>query len=566
MSSAPSSLSCLVSVSMLIGACTLERAGVSPEPASVFDDPSYVVAANSLTAELIRGPIVEIADDRYEGRLPGTTSDFLTQAYLGELLDEAGFAPAGPGGDWIQPFDLVGINTAQPETWSFTDGETFLELIQSEEFILASGLQESEASIFGAEVVFVGYGIQAPEHDWDDFKGVDLRGKVLLMLNNDPDWDPTLFAGETRLYYGRWSYKYESAARQGAVGAIVIHTTPSAGYPWQVVQTSWTGEQFQLPAGDEPRLQVEAWVTEDAARRLLTGVDLVFDELEAAARSRDFEPIPLGLTTSIDLTAEISGTRSGNVLGILEGSDPELSQEVVIYIAHHDHLGVSDAVETADRIFNGARDNAAGVGVVTAIARVFGSLPRRPRRSILIAFVGAEEQGLLGSEYFATNPIIQPGRIAGAVNYDSPNIWGATEDITFVGLGKSTLDTVAQAVADYQGRVVRPDQFPDRGYFYRSDQFSLARIGVPALYLNGGTEFIGRPAGWGEQQINAYTSVNYHQPSDELTADWNFDGMVQDASFGFWAGLIIANADDLPAWVPGDEFEADRLEALAVLE
>ena len=566
MSSSRSSIFCLVPVSILIGACTSEQAGMSPGPASVFDDPAYVAAANTLTAELIRSPIVEIADDRYEGRLPGTTGDFLAQAYLGALLDEAGFAPAGPGGDWIQPFELVGINTAQPGTWAFTDGETSVELSQSEEFILTSGLQDAEASISGAEVVFVGYGIQAPEHDWDDFKGADLRGKVLLMLNNDPDWDPDLFAGETRLYYGRWSYKYESAARQGAVGAIVIHTTPSAGYPWQVVQTSWTGEHFQLPAGDEPRLQVEAWVTEDAARRLLAGAGLALDELETAARSRDFEPVSLGLTTSIDLNAEISGTRSGNVLGILEGGDPELSQEVVIYIAHHDHLGVSDSGETEDRIFNGARDNAAGVGVVATIARAFGSLPRRPRRSILIAFVGAEEQGLLGSEYFANNPTIQPGRIAGAINYDSPNIWGATEDITFVGLGKSTLDAVAQAVADYQGRVVRPDQFPDRGYFYRSDQFSLARIGVPALYLNEGTDFIGRPAGWGEEQINAYTSVNYHQPSDELTADWNFDGMVQDARFGFWAGLIIANADDLPAWVPGDEFEAARFEALAALE
>ena len=566
MSSARPNSFFLVLASMLIGACTPEQGGVPSGPTAIFDNPAYLAAADTLTAELIRGPIVEIADDRYEGRLPGTTGDFLAQAYLGALLQEAGFAPGGPAGDWIQPFELVGINTAQPGTWTFTDGETSLELAQSEEFILTSGLQDAEASIAEAEVVFVGYGIQAPEHDWDDFKGADLSGKVLLMLNNDPDWDPALFAGETRLYYGRWSYKYESAARQGAVGAIVIHTTPSAGYPWQVVQTSWTGEHFQLPAGDEPRLQVEAWVTEAAARKLLGAAGMALEELEAAARSSDFEPVSLGLTTSIDLTAQISGTRSGNVLGILEGSDPELSREVVVYIAHHDHLGVSNAAEAQDRIFNGARDNAAGVGVVTAIAHAFGSLPQRPRRSILIALVGAEEQGLLGSQYFAANPTIEPGRIAGAVNYDSPNIWGATQDITFVGLGKSTLDAVAQAVADYQGRVVRPDQFPDRGYFYRSDQFSLARIGVPALYLNEGTDFIGRPAGWGEEQINAYTSVNYHQPSDELTADWNFDGMVQDARFGFWAGLMIADADDLPAWVPGDEFEAARLEALAVLE
>ena len=321
---------------------------------------------------------------------------------------------------------------------------------------MASGLQESQASIFGAEVVFVGYGIQAPEHDWDDFKGADLRGKVLLMLNNDPDWDPDLFAGESRLYYGRWSYKYESAARQGAVGAIIIHTTSSAGYPWQVVQTSRTGELFQLPAGDEPLLQVEAWVTESAARKLVESTGLALDTLMEFSKSRDFEPIPLGLTTSIDLNSRISGIRSGNVLGILEGSDPQLSKEVVVYVAHHDHLGMSDDVEAVDRVFNGARDNAAGVGVVSAIAQAFALLPQPPRRSIMIAFVGAEEQGLLGSEYFSVNPTVPPGRIAGAINFDSPNIWGATGDITFIGQGKSSLDGVAQTVAEYQNRVVKP--------------------------------------------------------------------------------------------------------------
>ena len=558
---------CSFAVAILLGGCAPDAERGPPGiPMALFEDPASRAAADTLTAELIRGPIAEIAADRYRGRLPGSAEDARTQAYLGALLADAGFTPAAPGGQWVQPFELIGIHTLQPPTWTFTDGAAPFDLLQSEEFILTSGLQQTRASISGAEVVFVGYGIEAPEYDWDDFKDADLRGKVLLMLNNDPDWDPQLFAGATRLYYGRWSYKYESAARRGAAGAIVIHTTPSAGYPWQVVQTSWTGEHFQLPAGDEPRLQVEAWVTESAARRLVERAGLILDELAQAARARDFEPVSLGLTTSIDLSVQLSTTRSGNVLGMLEGSDPELSEEVVIYTAHHDHLGVSDDVEAEDRIFNGARDNAAGVGVVGAVARAFGSLARRPRRSILIAFVGAEEQGLLGSAYFAAHPAVAPGRIAAAVNYDGPNIWGATEDITFIGLGKSTLDAVAQAVAAHQGRVVRADPFPDRGYFYRSDQFSLARIGVPALYLRPGTDFIGRPAGWGEEQINAYTSVNYHQPSDELTEAWAFEGMVQDARFGFWAGLLIANADALPAWVPGDEFEAARLDALAALQ
>ncbi len=538
----------------------------APAPVSVFDTPGYSAAADILTPGLIRAFIAEIADDRYRGRLPGSTEDLLTQAYLAALLSDAGFEPGGSGGEWVQSFDLVGIDTAQPEGWTFSGGAIPVELTQGDEFILTSGVQNEAALISEAEVVFVGYGIQAPEYDWDDFKGADLSGKVLLMLNNDPDWDPALFAGDTRLYYGRWSYKYESAAEHGAVGAIIIHTTPSAGYPWQVVETSWTGERFELPAVGEPRLQVEAWATESATRRLLESAGLALEDLVESARSRAFEPVSLGLWTSIDLSTRLSRTSSGNVLGILPGSDPELADEVVAYIAHHDHLGVSADVDAADRIFNGARDNAAGVGVVGALAHAFAALPQAPRRSILIAFVGAEEQGLLGSEYFAANPTIAPGRIAGAINFDSPNIWGATEDITFIGQGKSSLDAVAHTVAEYQGRVVKADQFPDRGYYYRSDQFSLARIGVPALYIKEGTDFIGRPAGWGEDSINAYTALNYHQPSDELTADWNFDGMVQDARFGFWAGLIIANDDELPAWLPGDEFEAARLEALSALE
>jgi len=283
------------------------------------------------------------------------------------------------------------------------------------------------------------------------------------MMNNDPDWDPELFAGETRLWYGRWDYKYLSAARQGAVGAIIIHTSPSAGYPFQVVQTSWTGVQFELPAGDEPRGQISAWVTEDTARDLIAMAGFDLDELREQAYNRDFRPVPLGITTSISMDVEIDRVQSANVLGLIPGSDPDLKDEVVIYTAHHDHLGIGNPNEEGDAIYNGAFDNATGVAQAMAIARAIKALAEAPRRSVLIALVGAEEQGLLGSEYYAANPTFSPGKIAANINYDGGNVWGHTHDVTYIGLGKSSIDQIATMIAAEQGRVVKPDQFSDKG-------------------------------------------------------------------------------------------------------
>ncbi len=533
-----------------------------PDGAPAAGDNPVERALAMITADYMREQVIELASDRYEGRGPGTAGDRLARDYLVGELQALGLEPGAADGGWQQAFELVGLTAEQPPEWSFASADASLALDQWNDFIASSGVQAERAAFDDAELVFVGYGIQAPEYDWDDYKGVDLDGKVLLIMNNDPDWDPELFAGETRLYYGRWRYKYESAARQGAVGAIIIHTTPSAGYPFQVVQTSWTGEQFQLPAGDEPRSQVEAWVTEDAARRLvaLGGHDL--DALREAADNRDFEPVPLGVTTSIAMDVELSRVESANVLGLIPGSDPELADEAVIYTAHHDHLGIGTPNEAGDTIYNGAMDNASGVAQVLAIARALQALPEPPRRSILVAFVGAEEQGLLGSKYYAENPTFPPGKIAANINYDGGNIWGHTHDVTFIGLGKSTIDDIVLSIAQSQGRTVKPDQFADRGYFYRSDQFSFAKIGVPALYLDTGTEFVDRPADWGKAQVNHYTDVNYHQPTDEYDDSWNFDGMIEDARLGFWTGLSIAISDEMPRWNPGDEFEAARIRAL----
>ena len=529
-------------------------------------NPAAERASLEITGDYMRDIIVEISSDAYEGRGPGTAGDVKARNYLAEEMEKLGLKPGAADGSWEQPFDLVGINASQPDTWSFEGHGKTMVLQQWEQFIVGSGIQEPLAGLEDAELVFVGYGIQAPEFDWDDYKGMDLEGKVLVIMNNDPDWDPDLFGGETRQWYGRWDYKYLSAAKQGAAGAIIIHTTPSAGYPWQVVQTSWTGEQFELPAGEEPRSAVKAWITEDAARDLMAMAGKDLDELREAAYNRDFEPVPLGITTSITFDVELNRVQSANVLGLIPGSDPELSDEVVIYTAHHDHLGIGTPNEDGDAIYNGARDNASGVSVVLAIAKALMELPESPRRSSLIALVGGEEQGLLGSLYYANNPTFAPGRIAANINYDNPNILGPTHDVTFVGLGKSSIDQILELIANEQGREVKPDQFADKGYFYRSDQFSLAKIGVPAMYLKPGISYVDRPPEWGREQQEHYTNVHYHQPSDEYNDSWDMSGLVEDALLGYWTGLAIANADQMPAWNPGDEFEAARIKALGELE
>jgi len=528
-------------------------------------------AAQLITPDTLQAPIRFLADDLLEGRGPATRADKLTQLYLASTLQSLGYAPGAGNGSYIQPFDVVGITGDVPKTWDFKKGGETLALKYWDQFIAASGVQKETSAIGGsgggAEVVFVGYGIQAPEYKWDDYKGADLKGKVLLMLNNDPDWDPALFEGKTRLWYGRWDYKYASAGKQRAAGAIIIHTIPSAGYGWQVVQNSWSVEQFQLPddphEGQPPQVQVKGWATEDAARQLakLGGFDL--DALVQQAKSRDFKPVPLGVTTSFSLTSKLRNVQMANVAGLLPGSDPKLKDQVVIYTAHHDHLGIGKPDATGDTIYNGAVDNATGDAQVLAIAKAFAALSERPKRSLLFLFVAGEEKGLLGSEYYARHPTFPAGRIAADINYDGGNIWGRATDLTYIGLGKSSLSDVVQKIAATQGRTVVGDQFPEKGFFYRSDQFSFAKVGVPSIYLHSGTHFRGRPDTWGKEQIEAWEAKHYHQPSDQLTPDWNFEGMVEDARLGFSAGLTIANDPQLPTWKPGDEFEAARKAALA---
>jgi Zn-dependent M28 family amino/carboxypeptidase len=539
--------------------CALAAAAA---PATVT--PAEKAAAQAIRPELLRAHVRFLAHDLLEGRGPASRGDQLTQAYLAAQMEALGLEPAGPGGSWFQPFDIVGINTHAPEVLPVTKGGEKVELRYREDYIAFSGVQQPEAGFPEAEIVFAGYGIVAPEYGWDDFKGQDMKGKVLLVMNNDPEDDPALFAGKTRLYYGRWGYKYEQAARAGAAGAIIIHTTPSAGYPWQVVQSSWSGEQFELPYEGGPQVQLKSWVTEDAARKIakLAGQDL--DALRAAAQKKDFRPVPLGVRLGIALRNDVKKKQTANVIGRLPGRDPALSAQAVVYTAHHDHLGVKEGAKAGeDAIYNGAYDNATGTAALLAIARAATALPQRPRRSLLFAAVAGEEQGLLGSQYFAGHPTVPAGQLAANINMDGMAINGRTKDLTMIGLGKSSLDDWILALAAMQGRTVKPDQFPDKGFFYRSDQFSLAKVGVPAAYFDEGIEVIGKPEGWGKKQKEEYEAKDYHQPSDELRPTWDFSGAVEDAQLFFYLGLKVANANAMPTWKPGDEFEAARKKALA---
>ena len=544
---------------------TVAVAAVAVAQSAALPAPVEKAARTYITRAALEAPVRFLSSDLLEGRGPGTRADQLVRLYLQTRLEGMGYSAAFGGGSWQQPFDIVGIKSQFPKSWSFQGRGQRVDLAWRDDYIAASGLQSESVALTDAELVFVGYGIQAPEYQWDDFKDVDVTGRILVMMNNDPDWDPNLFAGKRRLYYGRWDYKYASAARHRAAGAIIIHTTPSAGYPWQVVQSSWGGEQFELPAGSEARLRVKAWATEGAMRRLLQAGGQDLDQLLAAARSRDFKPVPLGMSTSLAFTNTLSHVQTANVGGLLPGSDPKLGAQVVVLSAHHDHFGIGEPDTSGDRIYHGAVDNASGCAQVLAIAQALAELPQRPRRSLLALFVAGEERGLLGSSYYAQHPSFPAGRIAANINIDGGNIFGRTRDATLISMGKSSLDRIAARVASGQGRVLKPDQFPDRGYYYRSDQFSFAKIGVPALFFSNGTNFIGRPAGWGRQQIEEWELKKYHQPGDKLDDSWNFDGMIQDAQLDMLSAWLIAQADAMPTWKPGDEFEAARKQALGAL-
>jgi len=532
-----------------LAAALLAGTTLSQNPAAAVE--------HTITAEAIAGATRFLSSDLLEGRGVGTRGDQLSRAYIATEFEKYGLAPGGPDGGWEQAVPILGIKAAVTATLAAAGSGGASTFSAPDDFTAVAGNPSPQASWNAAELVFVGYGIEAPEQQWDDFKGRDLKGKVLLVMNDDPADDPNLFAGRTRLYYGRWSYKYEEAARRGAAGAIVIHTTASAGYPYQVVQANHGRENFWLPFGkDQPTIAIRSWCTEAAARKLcdLGGQDL--DRLRALAQGRDFAPVPLGVKLSLAIDNTVRELQSANVLGKLEGSDPELKQQVVVVTAHFDHLGIA-APKNGDAIYNGALDNASGVATMLTIARACALLPKAQRRTLLFAAVTAEESGLLGSEYLASNPTYPKSHIVADYNIDGVDIWGPTADLEFVGFGKSDLTELAQQVAKSRGRRIVPDAEPNLGLFYRSDHFNFARIGVPAAYFKAGLEFLDRPEDRRRMKAS-YTATHYHQPSDQMAPWWNLQGAVLDAQLLLECLLQTSNRQQPPRWTPGDEFAGRR--------
>lgn len=516
-----------------------------------------------INTSTLMGHIRFLSHDLLEGRAPGTRGDELARTYVAAQMEMLGLEPGGDNGTFFQRVPIVAMRTDPSAVLTVAGRKKSVELKFGSEFVGFPGIQQEHVSLADAGIVFVGYGIVAPEQEWDDYKDVDVKGKILLMLNNDPSPDdPGMFGGKARTYYGRWTYKYEIAGRKGAAGAIIVHTTESAGYGWNVVESSWSRERFELEGQPgAARTVLNAWTTSAATDKILELAGQNFNDLEQLAQSKDFRPVPLGITLSTSLHTDIRRVETSNAIGLLRGSDPELRHEAVVLTAHYDHLGIGKPVN-GDSICNGALDNASGLSAMLNVAHMYASMVPTPRRTLVFAAVGAEESGLLGSQYYAENPTFPPAKIAANINIDGINIFGKTKDIVLIGMGKTSMDDIVKSVATWQGRAVKPDQFPEQGTFYRSDQFNFAKIGVPCLYPRSGLEYVGKPVDFGKQMVEEYIRKHYHQPSDEIRPDWDLSGAVEDLQLLYLVGLTIASADEMPTWTAGDEFEGIRLKSL----
>jgi Zn-dependent M28 family amino/carboxypeptidase len=519
--------------------------------------------SSAINEAVLKAHIRFLSDDMLEGRGTGARGGDLAAKYIAAQLESFGLKGGATGGSFFQPVSLVGVKADPKTTLTVTASSASETFKFADDFVAFTGAQ-TEAVEVDADLVFVGYGINAPEQRWNDFKGsdADYRGKILVMLVNDPPAttaEPNLFGGKTLTYYGRWTYKYEEAARRGAAGAILLHTDQSAGYPWSVVRTSNGSWRFDIARADgeaTPFLQFRSWMTDEAAHRMmkLAGQDL--DALRTQAASRDFQPLKLGLRGKLNLKSEVKRVAAPNVVGVLEGSDPQLRNEYVVYSAHWDHLGVGAPNKDGDTIYNGALDNASGVACVLAIAESLATIPtaQRPKRSSLFLFTTAEEQGLLGAEWYAKHPVVPLDKTAANVNLDSMNVLGPTKDFIPLGAERSSLKAVVDAVAQQLGLRVSPDARPEQGSFYRSDHFPFAKAGVPSISLKEGNDYVGRTKEWGEEQFRAYNTAHYHQPSDEMRESWDFRGMIQEAEIALAIGRRISDMPEKPQFNPGDEF------------
>ena len=524
----------------------------------------------NVSVDAILADTTKLASDEFEGRAPGSKGETLSVQYISDEFKKAGLEPGNPDGTWVQKVPLVAI-TGAPSPLVVQKGGTKKTFKVTDDFIAFSKHVVDEVKIENSELVFVGYGVQAPEYKWDDFKGVDVKGKTIIVLVNDPpvpdpsnpkELDAKTFGGRAMTYYGRWTYKFEKAAELGAAAVLIVHEPYPAGYPWPVVQ-GMAGERFNLAAPDKNlgRSKIEGWMTRDAAAALLKMAGQDYEKLKAQAATPDFKAVPLGMTASLGVKQTLRTVDSQNVIGRLPGTDPVLKNEYVIYTAHWDHFGHCAPV-AGDDICNGALDNATGVATVIEIARKMKSMNPAPKRTLLFLSVTAEEQGLLGSEYYGNYPLYPLEKTLGVINIDGVNQWGKTSDLVVVGLGASDLDDYAAAAAKEQNRTLRPDAEPEKGFYYRSDHFNFAKKGVPAFDPEAGIAYIGKPADFGQKKRDEYTNNDYHKPSDQIKPDWDLSGAAEDAKLFLAMGYRLAQADKYPEWTPGNEFRSIREAAL----
>ena len=556
----------LVAIILICGICLAQQSHQpmrSSAAASAHLSPAAIAAFQRVDPERIRAHVRFLSDDLLEGRGTGQRGGDIAAQYIATQFALYGLKPAGDNGTYMQKVPMVGITPQPATTFAFVPakgGANDLKVL--DQYVAYDQTQQSQSDV-NAEIVYVGYGIEAPEYNWDDYKLADVKGKVLLMLVNEPSSDDAkFFKGKALTYYGRWTYKYEQAARKGAVGAILIHRTDMASYPWEVVRNSNSGEKSFLKLDGTPKLKVASWIQLDVAKQLAANSGMDLDKMMADAQSRDFRPIALSAKLKAHMVSKVRPFESNNVIAMLPGADRKLKDEAVIYTAHYDHLGMRPDM-SGDNIYNGANDNATGCGILLELANVFSLATQKSRRSILFTAVTAEEQGLLGSEYLGKHPPIPAGKIALDLNYDDVPPLGSPEEVEVSGSERTTFYPIVQALAKEFRLNIRPDARPEAGHYYRSDHFSLARVGIPAFSVNEGMKYKGHDVAWGMQQADEFTAKHYHQPSDEYLPEMDFTGDAAMARFGFALGWQAANMPNLVGWEKGDEFEAARMKSMS---
>jgi Zn-dependent M28 family amino/carboxypeptidase len=544
---------------LVISPATAQKRAVAPldgvEGAAAAPDP-----------EKIRAHVKFLASDLLEGRGTGQRGGDIAAEYIATQFELDGLKPAGDNGTYFQNVPMVGVKTLPDTTFELVPANGAPVVLKNLDDFVTDNESQTELADIDAPIVFVGYGIKAPEYNWDDYKNVDLHGKVALLFVSEPiSNDPKFFKGKALTYYGRWTYKYEETARRGAVATLIIHRTDLASYGWEVVRNSWGGEKSYLKLDGTPKLKAASWIQLDVAKKLVGMAGLDLDKLFEQSQSRDFKPIELPVRLKAHVVSALRPFVSRNVLGLLSGSDPARRGEAVMYTAHYDHLGIDPTLK-GDQIYNGAADNATGCGILLELARVWSLQKPAPPRSILFASVTAEEQGLLGSEYLGKHSPIPPGKIMLDLNFDDVPPIGDPQEVEVSGAERTTFYPVVEAAAKSFGLQIRPDAHPENGYYYRSDHFSLARVGIPAFSINEGMKFKGHTAEWGEEQAKDYTEHRYHQPSDEYRPDMDFTGDAVMARFGFVLGQRAARQAALAGWLPGDEFEPARKQSWSAIK